>query len=470
MALSPGVARAETAISLERVAGTACVDARELLQALARTGIRAETHATAEPAARASVTIDGTAQALVVTVRRQGERVIENLPPATCDTATDVVAAFLASALAPPPGMPLPVALDELEAAIGAELAKRGVQLAMLGVRLKLARDPEGNVVAHAEHVHSPGCSEAIGLGVIDTLTEEAVSVAGEALHDALVPGHPCPPPVADTKPPPPVVRTDLAEPARVQALRAAFDRVPRPHPNAGLGTANAISGFVMAAVVLDPTPPPDDRMGVAVPAAPGQRTLLAAGTGILMGGGIGMVMLKGDRSENLGRASMFAGYGLLSLSSFFGGSRFAQQASGTGMLLSSGLAALNIARPLPLTRLSADREAVNEPNLTRTRAAQIEGDLRRAEPFLRDWVVIGPAIAGNTLAAVQSLATGDEPSFLLVVNVTFTATFGFVSVVDAAMGTTWHSYERALRKVGLAEMSLGPGPSPLGLSLSGRF
>ncbi|HEX5098282.1 MAG TPA: hypothetical protein VFV94_02230, partial [Polyangiaceae bacterium] len=322
MALHPGVARAESVVSIEGVAPTACVDARELLQALARAGIRAETRATAEPAARAAVAIDGAPQALTVIVRRKGERVIEHLAPATCDTATDAVAAFLASALAPPPGMPAAVALDELEGAIGEELARRGVQLAMLGVRLKLSRDADGNVIAHVAHVHSPGCSEAIGLGVIDTLSAETLSVAGEVLHDALVPGQFCPPPVVTAPVPAPApVRTHLAEPARVRALRAAFERVPRAEPNAVLGAIYATNGVLIAALALDPSPPPDDGAGGVVPAAPGKRTLLAGGTGILIGGGLGTVMLKGDQSDSFARATLFAGYGLLSLSSFLGGS-----------------------------------------------------------------------------------------------------------------------------------------------------
>jgi hypothetical protein len=197
---------------------------------------------------------------------------------------------------------------------------------------------------------------------------------------------------------------------------------------------------------------------------------MLALGTGILIGGGLGTMMLKGDRSENLAQASMFGGYGLLSLSGFLGGSAFARGASGTGMLLSAGLAALNIARPLPLARLAVDRAAVEAPNLTRTRAEQIESDLRRSAPFLRQWVVVAPAVAGTTLAAVQSAAKGDEPSALLFADITFAVAFGAVGVIDAAMGTTWQSYQRALRKAGLAEIALGEGPAPLGLSVLGRF
>lgn len=416
------------------------------------------------------VAVEGTAQALEVTVRRAGAGVTERLPPATCETATDAVAAFLASALGPPPGAPAPVALDELERALGQALARRGVQLAMLGVRLRLARDSEGNVSALIEHRREPACTEKVALGVIDAATDETVSAASDVLHDALAAEHPCP--AAPVVPPPVQVvaaPTDAAEPARVRALRDTLDRVPM-RPNVGLGVVLLTNGVVVAAVALDRTPPANGSFRTAVPDAPGQRAMLAFGNGVLIGGGLGTAVLPGDRSQSFGMASMFGGYGLMSLSSFFGGTTFAQRATGTGMLMSAGLAALNVARPLPLARLSADRDAAHGPNLTRARAAQIERDVQRAEPVVRNWVVVGPAVAGSTLAAVEALASGDEPSMLLVVDVTFAACSGALSVVDALMGSPWQSYKRALRSAGLTDIALGSGPTPLGFSLSGRF
>ena len=82
--------------------GTAtCVAAPDLADALRRSGL------VVDDASATRVEVAGTPAALVVSIRG-AITVDERLAPATCNTATDVVAAFVASSLAPPPVVAVP--------------------------------------------------------------------------------------------------------------------------------------------------------------------------------------------------------------------------------------------------------------------------------------------------------------------------------------------------------------------------
>jgi len=484
--LATTLVSAEPSIAVVRVDPASCVDRAELSQALAHAGIHDERLTQTDEPTRESVVrgahaaetspppvvvaIDGAPDALRVTLRRGATDATERLAPATCDTATDVVAAFLSSAVGPPPAPRAPVALAELEHALGSALAERKLQLALLDVRMTLARDHWGNVSAHLEHLGAPGCSEDIALGVIDAVTHATVRAASDVLESALTAKNPClaPRPVSPTPPPP--RPANLAELERVHALRNALDRVPRTEIGSALGTLSVVNGITFALLVEQPEFAGDQHAESAGEREARSRALRAYGAGLLIGGGVGVFALPADRRIDFYAATNLAGYGLLTAGSLFGGSEFARKTTAVGFLTSAALASLNFMHPTPLTRLSAERNEVARSGLTKRRAAEIERDLEHADPLVPPWLVLTPVVVGTSLAAIHTFASEPTDSPLLIVDVAAALAFGTVIAVDAAQGSIWGSYERALDKVGLEELALAPGPGPLGVSLVGRF
>jgi len=82
---------------------------------------------------------------ITVTIRGAGLDVEQQVRAASCETATDVVAALAVSALAPPPAVVIPpsteaapLTSERIEKLIGDALARRNVQLAQLGVHMSI--------------------------------------------------------------------------------------------------------------------------------------------------------------------------------------------------------------------------------------------------------------------------------------------------------------------------------------------
>jgi hypothetical protein len=462
-------AAAEPHVAVERPEPASCVDATELVQTLAHARIRVEppagtpaTAARASSAERVVVSIQGTPEALRVTLQREGSDTTEILPAATCATATDAVAAFLSSALGPPPRAHGPVALAELEHAIGEELARRGIQLALVGVRMTLARDTSGEVSAHLENPSSPRCSGAVALGIIDELSPENVSDASDALARVIAANGPCPPlPVPPPPPGAPPRPSPWAEPERALALQKALGRLPGTKQRYAISAISLVFGLGGAWLILaegNETPP----------RSAGAQTLRAFGTGVLIGGGVGGMAIGADRGIDYLWTVYFAGFGLLTAGDSFEGSHFAARATSAGFLASATLSALNVVHPRPLQRLARDKQEVSEEGLTRVRAREIEQDLERADPVIPQWLVFTPAFIGTSAAAIHTLATRpDHPDFG---DLFLAFALGAGIVIDLNQGSIWGSYEQALHAVGLKQLALAPGPTPLGLSLTGRF
>jgi hypothetical protein len=327
-----------------------------------------------------------------------------------------------------------------------------------------LARDAWGNVHAYLEPERAAGCTDDVQLGVVDQATPDTIAPAANVLVEALAAARAC----VETKPPlavpapnlPPKAPPPEVDPIRIQALHAALDRVPSPDSR-WLGAALELTSAITIALL---EPPPAARHD------PAARTFRAWGGAMLFGGAVGTLTVTPNRSLDFNAATVFAGFGFYAAGSLFGGDSFARGASAGGFFVSASLAAANFVRPRPLTRLNADDAEVSRTGLTKQRAAAIERDLDHADPWIPRWLVFTPIIASSTLAAAHLIATKQTDTSLLVINVTFAGGFAVAAIIDAATGSIRGSYERALRAAGLKQLSLAPGPTPLGVSLVGRF
>src|SRR6185503_8536092 len=121
---------------------------------------------------RVAVTVLGTPAELTVTVGKSGSAKAYRLRPATCETATAVVAAFVTSALAPAPVIapapepakaaeaPAPVHLDPrtLDAAVREELALREVEFERYDLAIAFSRPGAANFVVRIDKGGTPSC------------------------------------------------------------------------------------------------------------------------------------------------------------------------------------------------------------------------------------------------------------------------------------------------------------------------
>jgi len=354
--------------------GATCVDGKELVDALAR----ARVAASLSPTAAVTVKIEGTPGALSVTLLRNRVDATELLPPATCDTATDAVAAFLASALAP-----------------------------------------------------------------ADTNTGATPRPAPPA--HTLAPNAPNP----------------WAERERTLALGVALDRVP------GRGTAwvkPSLEIFSGSALVTL------GAFEVGNKTTARDAALVFTGGGIELAGGIGALVAGRDYAGDAMFASLLAGEGLLLTSLPFYTTTYEKGAVGAGFMAAAVLASVNLFRHRPLRRLHAMRDELSSEPLTRARAAEIERELARADPLVPYWLVLTPAAAGFAAASVPAVEHAKKHDDVFIFDLAMFAGLGAAVGIEAARGSIRGGYERALEKAGLAQLSLGPGPAPLGVSLVGRF
>jgi hypothetical protein len=93
----PARAAAQTTVTLDRPGEKTCVSEQELAAALSRAGLAVTPPASQVPDRRVWVTVTGAPVSLTVALRGDWSQTIERLSPATCETATDVVAAFVVS-------------------------------------------------------------------------------------------------------------------------------------------------------------------------------------------------------------------------------------------------------------------------------------------------------------------------------------------------------------------------------------
>ncbi len=344
------------------------------------------------------------------------------------------------------------------------------MQLTPLGPRLLLSRDTSGGVSARLEHARTPACSQDVALGVLDEVAPETVNGAADAIARALA-AHPCAEPPLPLPPAPPPGPRDQAEPERIHALSKALERVPGTKIRFLIAPVLVANGAVFTWIAVSNPAGLSSEWGFAQYHTEAQRILVGFGNGILIGGGIGTLAVGADRSLDFSRMTYLASYGLLTAGGFLAGSRFAQGATATGMLMSAGLAGLNVARPRPLTRLAADETEVDQDGLTRARAGAIERDLERADPFVPEWLALTPVFVGTSIGAIHTLAAKDRlDSFLFLFDSLWALGYGVTMASDAVQGSIAGSYRRALREIGLEQLALVPGPGAAGMSLVGRF
>lgn len=378
--LAPRALAADPSVTVNPPPSATCVDATELREALAR----AHVSASIAPGADVTITIEGTPNALSVTVLRNRADTTELLPPATCEAATDAVAAFLASTLAPAVTPPAPPSTT-----------------------------PEPSAT------HAP----------------------------------------ARRLPPAP---SPWAEPERGLALRDALERVPLHKTWLLLPSLEILSGSGFIAFgALEAT----DKAGSSTNAA----LLLTAG-GIELAGGFGALVAGRDSAGDVVLTTFLAGEGLWLASASFYSRSLERAAAGGGFLGAAALESFNLYRRRPLGRLYEARGELPTQPLTRERAAAIESDLAQADPTIPYWLVFTPIAAGFAVAAAPDIANPKSHRYDLLFNLGMFALTGTGVALDAASGSIEGSYERALAKLGLKQLSLGPGPAPVGLSLAGRF
>jgi len=259
---------------------------------------------------------------------------------------------------------------------------------------------------------------------------------------------------------------TDLAEPARLKALRAALERVPRREPAWLAPSLEVFLGtLALAGPSLEAGPQSRGALGFSL-----ANSLLVYTSGVLLiGGGVGGYAAGPDRGTDLMIAALFAGQGAFFATTIVPDSTVGRVARTSGLFLGAALATPNIYRGRPLARAHAESDELKAGHVSRARAAQIEMDLREVDPLIPTWFIYAAPTAGFALAAVADLTDSHEPALDGKLNVGIGAVY-LMSVLFAAAGTVWGPYERSLERRGLQTLSLGPGPGRAGLSLTGTF
>jgi len=372
----------EPSVSVSPPASTTCVDQNELVAALVRAGIEAHAGGADVPAPEIAVRLEGVPLALSVTVARNGAETTEFLPAATCETAAEAVAAFLASTLAP--------------------------------------------------------------------AVTSAPSVA---------PAPAVRPTLASPLTPQPALR---AEPARVAALRAGLARVEGGETPWFLGGLLAVTGVIDYALLRGEW----SRLGTPEH----DRVLQTAGCGMWVTGGIAALAVGPDRGLDVASGTWLGGFGLAVAGSIFQGTAFSKRVTAGGLFVSSALAFVNVAHARPLARLKAARTEIADGTPTRERTASIERDFAASDPTIPYWLVLAPGAAGAGVAAVQTLWTPHVDSELFGWDLVTFGACGAAAIFEGVRGSPWGWYRNALRRAGLRELSLGPGPGRAGLSLTGTF
>jgi hypothetical protein len=427
------------------------------------------------------VTITGTPDALTVTLHGDWSQTVERLSPTTCETATDVVAAFVVSTLAPAPVRPeqkpaVPAA--QLGKAIGDELARRGIQLAMLGTSLELERDASGSWSAELARKGVPECAELVSLGAIEAPTTQAVTTAAGTIETALSKQHAC---AARSRAAAAERRAAAerakraaaralpgAEPARRKALAEALDDVDSS-ADTNLGVAVLTASLGVGFLTVLGLSEGDWQLGFSDPS---DALMTASATTYAVGGVLSLALPEDYRRASV-LATNYAGLGLL-----WGGAgsdldvpRHSIVAPVVGNLMTAELLVFDAAihRP-PVSRLRAARNEMRRSSPSPARVREIERDLERFDTRIPRWVIYLPMMIGGVVTALPPLRAesnyedGHWP-FLIGIQSLAIGLSGALHVNQSA------HYERALERLGLTKLSLGPGPGDgAGLTLSGKF
>ncbi|HEY0464582.1 MAG TPA: hypothetical protein VGC79_10250 [Polyangiaceae bacterium] len=457
---SAAPALAPPTLQIASLAAQSCVSEPEVRAALLQAGLKFASDSAAQGPGSTRIEVAGTPEHLSVQLQTADHADSTLMPPATCATATDVVVAFLVSTLAPAPSSPIPTptlvvpSLDTatLSEAVRAELARRGIQLALERVRLSVERDGSGTWFARVSGADQPNVAHTIALGNfdepsaprIDTVTDVVARVVREVSA---------------------LQRAQAAVSPAQAALNHALDRVERDSSTTTwLGVAEIALGSSMLLLLLGDSP--NDHATDA---------MLAVGGSVAVFGGSASFLISADYRRTVVGASSLAAFGALATAFTVSRERtvpaYSTAALAAGSYSSAALLGLNvILRRPPLARLRAARRMLHERAASEDDVRQIDADLAQSVPALPAWLSYSPLIAGGLVATLPAFADGFATDLRNGV-----AAGGAISCAIGLAGvllpSNYARYQDELRQSGVTDLAFGVLPGArYGISLSGRF
>ncbi len=456
--LSPGRAlAAEAVIELERPAVATCVSEEELRKALERAGLGVA-GSSSPPSERVALRVEGTPEELTVVVRRAGVESSERLAKATCETATDAVAALVVSAVAPAPVVDAstnaPPPLDEaaVEKAVGDELARRGVSLAMLGLRLHVERDASGTWFARIESRAVATCHETLPIGRFELFSMPRTRSIADLVLPVVERQRACSP----VSP-----RDDF----RRFALDRALDEV-----EARTYTMSVVAGFeILTGGLMLTGLAAIDSPNVGLGFSTRLDALATVSSGLHVVGGATALLVHEDYRSPVVESTFIAGTGGFTTAVLLTSSKgptYAYASALAGPLGTSTLIALGAAlRRPPVERLRRARTTLREDGFVQN-IDETERDLLALPgPFPRI-VTYAPLIVGGLVTAYPGTIHGfDDDDELPLVGV------GYAYVaIGTLLAVFPNPTQRYQSSVTIVELWLAPGPGDFGLSVEGTF
>ena len=444
-----------SALQIAAVDAQSCVSEPEVRAALEQAGLVLGSPSLPD-AASTQIEVEGTPEHLSVRLRTAERVVSTSLPPATCATATDVVAAFLVSALAPvplapsapaPTPSPPPLQAETLLEAVRAELARRGTQLALERVRLSIERDGSGTWFARVSGADRPNVTRTIVVGNFDELSAPRIASVSDSV--ALT--------VREVSA---LQRVPAVPPPSELALRHALDRVERDvTATSWMGASEIALGA--STLVLFLAAEPD--------------AFACAGGGVAVLGGSASFFVPEDYRRSVIGISGLTAYGALATAYALSGEPgvpvYSTVALAAGSYSSAALLGLNaILRPPPLRRLRAARRRLHDRNASSDEIREVDAELAESAPPLSPWLSYSPLIIGGVVAALPYIAHGlaDDENDVAALGGAISVAIG---LSGALLPSNYTLYQRELRELGMSDISVGVLPGArYGISLSGRF
>ncbi|HEX6766545.1 MAG TPA: hypothetical protein VF103_13725, partial [Polyangiaceae bacterium] len=382
--LCPAAATAaETVVELERPAEATCVSEEELERALERAGLAVASPGS-PPGERVAVRIEGTPGELTVLVRRAGVESSERLAPATCETATDAVAAFVVSAVAPAPIVPVepPASAphDKLdvrafERAVQGELEQREVNYRKRGITLTFSEDASRRFLVRLDKSNSPECSRSVALGAFDELSDRELGIVTRRVVGAIQTAERCLP-------------GTWQERARWRYLSDELDSVDRGQSNGMIGSGLFLAAGSTWLIVLAVKDGSDWELGFET-----RKSAYATTAGVVLtaGGAAGLLLPEDYRQaavQSTAVASNGAFWAWVTEGEDAPQNRYAATAFFAGGMTTAGLITLNAALQRPrVGRLLVAQHEFKRRFPASARVRDVESDLRTLDPPIPNWV-----------------------------------------------------------------------------------
>ena len=462
--LAASRAGAEPTVDIGTIGGGTCVSEAELGASLRRSGLTVGENGSA-PGEKVSVDVEGTPLELTVVVRRAGAESSEELAPATCETATDAVAAFVVSAVAPAPVVPVEppatASAQELdvrafEHAVLGELEQREVDYRKRDITLTFSQDPSQRFLVRLDKRDSPECTRSVVLGAFENLPDRELGKITRRVVGAIRQAERCLP-------------GTWQERARWRHLSDELDDIDSRQSRSIWASGVFLGVGAAWLITLAVSDSSDYELGFSTRESAFATT---AGASMTLGGAAGLVLNEDYRwpaITSASAASTGAFWAWLTELHHDPRTRYAATGFFAGGLSTGGLITLNAAlqRPRVGSLLVAQREF--ERRLpSAARVVDVEGDLRSLDPPIPEWVAHSPMLVAGAVGFVPMIRHGfDRETSAAALGGLFVLLGGFRGLAP----TPWDDYQSHLEHLGLRELSVGPGPGDgAGLTLSGKF